>query len=131
MASDFTTGALQVEHSYVKTIDLNQFQLATLLTRLSEPRLGGGGALRKWYTPERCHEDFVSATTAPDHPPLRAIWCAQAYREFDGLYDVVLTVVTQDDGREALVSRLSMPAVGYDDAVALAKRFLESVQVVR
>ena len=57
------------------------------------------------------------------------IWCAQAYREFEGLYDVALIGVTQDHNDEALVSRLSMQAVGYDDAVALGRRFLEAVQV--
>ena len=51
-------------HSYVKAIDLNQFQLATLLTQMSQPRLVGGGPFRKWYTPQRCHEDFVGAAAA-------------------------------------------------------------------
>ena len=36
-----------------------------------------------------------------------------------------------DDAKEALVSRLSLQAVGYDDAVALGRRFLETVQVIR
>lgn len=131
VAADLNTGAIQLSHSYVRTIDLNQFQLATVLTQLSQPRLVGGGPFRKWYTPQRCHEDFVSAAPAPDHPPLRVIWCAQAYREFEGLYDVALIAVTQDHGSEALVSRLSLQAVGYDDAMALGKRFLEAVQVIK
>jgi hypothetical protein len=57
------------------------------------------------------------------------MWCAQAYREFDGLYDVALISVTQDHGSEALVSRLSLQAVGYDDAMTLGKRFLEALRV--
>ena len=129
VATDLQTGAIQINNSYVKTIDLNQFQLANLLARLSRPSLVGGGPFRKWYTPERCHEDFVRATPAPDRPSLRAIWCAQAYREFEGLYDVSLIAVTQDHGTEALVSRLNLQAVGYDDAMALGKRFLEAVRV--
>jgi len=129
VAADLNTGSIQINHSYAKAIDLNQFQFATVVSQLSQPRLVGGGPFRKWYTPERCHEDFVSAAAAPDHPPLRAIWCARAYREFDGLYDVVLIAVTQDHGSEALVSRLSLQAVGYDDAIALGKRFLEAVHV--
>jgi serine protease Do len=128
VATDLNTGAIQIDHSYVKAIDLNQFQLATLLTQMSQPRLVGGGPFRKWYTPQRCHADFVGAAAAPDRPPLRVIWCAQAYREFEGLYDVALIAVTQDQGSEALVSRLSLQAVGYDDAVTLGKRFLQSVQ---
>ncbi len=128
VATDLNVGTIRIDHSYAKTNDLNQFQFATVLTQLSQPRLVGGGPFRKWYTPERCHEDFVSAA-APDHPPLRAIWCARAYREFEGLYDVVLVAVTQDHGSEALVSRLGLQAVGYDDAIALGGRFLEAVKV--
>jgi hypothetical protein len=59
------------------------------------------------------------------------IWCAQGYREFDGLYDVALVAVTQDHGDEALVSRLSLQAIAYDDAVRLGQGFLKRLQVVR
>ncbi|KJC35878.1 serine protease [Bradyrhizobium sp. LTSP885] len=131
VASDLNIGNVQISHSFVKTIDLNQFQLATLLTQLSQGRVVGGGQYRKWYTPEHCHEDFVATAAASDRPPLRATWCARAYREFDGLYDVALVAVTQDDGSEALVSRLNLQAIGYDDAMALGKRFLEALQVTR
>jgi serine protease Do len=131
VAADLNTGAIQINHSYVKTVDLNQFQFATFLTQLSQPRLVGGGPFRKWYTPERCHEDFVDIAPALEHPPLRVIWCAQAYREFEGLYDVALIAVTQDHNNEALVSRFSLQAVGYDEAIALGKRFLEAVQVAK
>jgi serine protease Do len=131
VANDLTTGAIQLSHSYVSTVDLNQFQFATVLTQQSQPRLVGGGPFRKWYTPQRCHEDFVSIAPAPEHPPLRVIWCAQAYREFEGLYDVALIAVTQDHGSEALVSRLSLQAVGYDDAMALGRRFLEAVEAAK
>jgi S1-C subfamily serine protease len=137
VASDLTTGAILVRHSYVTTADLNQFQFAAVLSGQSQPSLGGGGAFRKWYTTRRCHEDFVTAAAAnappqgrapPAHPPLRVVWCAQAYREFEGLYDVALAAVTEDNGAEALVSRLTLQAVGFDAAVALSKRFIEAVQ---
>lgn len=131
VATDLNTGVIRLSHSYVRTADLNQFQFATLLTQLSQPRAVGGGPFRKWYTPERCHEDFVRVAPAPDYPPLRVMWCAHAYRDFAGLYDVALIAVTEDHGSEALVSRLSLQAVGYDDAMALGKRFLESVQAVK
>jgi S1-C subfamily serine protease len=131
VADDLNTGAIRIDHSLVTAVELNQFQFASALTQQSQPRLLTAGPFRKWYTSERCHEDFVRAVPGPQHPPLRAIWCARAYREFDGLYDVSLVAVTQDDGREALVSRLSLQAVGYDEAVALGKRFVEMVEVIR
>jgi hypothetical protein len=131
VASDLNTGNIQIYHSYVRSTELNQFQFATYLAQLSQNRLQGGGPYRKWYTPERCHEDFVGSAVASDRPALRVMWCAQAYREFEGLYDVALVAVTQDDGAEALVSRLSMQAVGYDDAMDIGRRFLDAVRVNR
>ncbi|WP_257165058.1 S1C family serine protease [Bradyrhizobium sp. SRS-191] len=131
VASDLNTGTVEVNHSYAKSIDLNQFQFATVLTQLAQPRLSLGGSFRKWYTPQHCHEDFVGLAPAADHPPLRVMWCAQGYREFDGLYDVVLVAVTQDHADEALVSRLNLQAIAYDDALRLGKSFLERLQVAR
>jgi S1-C subfamily serine protease len=132
VASDLSTGAIQLGHSFVTTADLNQFQFAAVLSRQSPPPPAGRGSFRKWFTTQRCHEDFVAAAAQnrppQNHPPLRVVWCAQAYREFDGLYDVALTAVTEDNGTQALVSRLALQAVGYDEAVALSKRFLEAVQ---
>ena len=129
IASDLNTGNIQINHYYVRAIDLNQFQFATYLAQLSQARLVTAGPYRKWYTQERCHEDFVGGDAASDRPSLRVMWCAQAYREFEGLYDVALIAVTQDDGSEALVSRLSMQAVGYDDAMELGRRFIDGVRV--
>ena len=126
IANDLNTGFIQLSHSYVRTVDLNQFQFATFLSRQSQPRLVGSD--RKWYTQQRCHDDFVVTSAEHDRPPLRVVWCARAYRPFNGLYDVAVMAVTEDRGSEALVSRLGLQAVGYDDAMVLSRRFLEAVQ---
>lgn len=125
IADDLNTGLIQFSHSHVKSEDLNDFQFAAFLSRDSG-RPGGGGS-RKWYSPQRCHEDFIAAVEG-ERPPLRAVWCARAYREFDGIYDVWLTTITQDRGDEALVSRINLRGVTYDNATALTRRFLESVK---
>ncbi len=127
IASDLTTGSIVLGHSYATTADLNQFQFAAVLSRQSQPSVTGGAHFRKWYTAQRCHEDFVEAA-GDSHPPLRVVWCAQAYRDFEGLYDVTLTAITEDHGTEALVSRLTLQAVGYEQAIAIGKHFLQAVQ---
>jgi len=127
IASDLVTGQIDYTHSYVRSVDLNAFQFASFL---SQQYQSGGlpSYARKRLSAQKCSEDFVA--TAPDNekPLLRVIWCARAYREFDGLYDVSVTSVTQDRDREALVSRLSMRGVSYDGAMALARRFLDGVE---
>ena len=55
------------------------------------------------------------------------MWCARAYRELDGLYDVSILAVTQDRDREALISRLAMRGVTYDNALALGRSFLGAI----
>ena len=59
-----------------------------------------------------------------ESPVLRTVWCARAYRDFAGIYDVAITTVTQDRDKEALVSRLAMQGVSYDNAITLAQRFV-------
>jgi serine protease Do len=129
IATDLTTGALRLTHSYLSSTDLNQFQFAALLSQQNQlPWNTGLGWNRKWHTQQRCHEDFLDGSAADGRPPLRALWCARAYREFEGLYDVWVMTITQDRGTEALVSRLSLQGVTYPNAIALSKRFIEAVQ---
>jgi serine protease Do len=127
IANDLNTGFIHLTYSYVKSVDLNQFQFAGFLSQQAgSPQIAGWG--KKWYTPQRCHEDFIAASPSGDRPPLRAVWCARAYREFAGLYDVSVTTLTQNSVSEALVSSLTLQGVRHEDAEALAKRFLDAVQ---
>lgn len=127
IADDLNTGVIHLVHTYVKSESLNQFQFAAFLSQQIQPGFPGGWS-RKWQTRQRCSEGFVQAAQAGPRPTLRTVWCARAYREFPGLYDVTLTAVTQDSGSEALVSQLAMQGIVYDSAVALGKHFIEAVQ---
>lgn len=60
--------------------------------------------------------------------PVRLLWCAQAYREFAGLYDVEIGVTTRDRTDEALVVRLSLEGVSWEAATAYTQRLLETIR---
>jgi hypothetical protein len=127
IANDLGTGTISISHSYARSLDLNSFQFAAFLSQQYQP-LWMGGWSRKRQTQQRCHEDFVAASTSQNRPPLRAVWCARAYREYEGIYDVSLLLVTQDRSNEALVSKLTMRGVAYDNALVLARRFMDAIQ---
>ena len=127
IADDLTSGLIHVFHTYVKSERLNPFQFSALVAQQIMPGFFGGYS-RKWQTRQRCSEGFLQDAPQATRPTLRTVWCARAYREFPGLYDVSLTAVTQDNGREALVSQLAMQGVVYDNAIALGKHFLAAVQ---
>ncbi|HXF78297.1 MAG TPA: serine protease [Usitatibacter sp.] len=121
------TGRVDLAYSYYKAIDLNAFQFARELSQRTWSFDGGAG---KRLTEQECRDDFVMAG-AGARPPLRTTWCMRAYREFEGLYNVTLIALTQDRSREALLAQLSMQGVSYSNAVALGRRFLESIQWAR
>ncbi len=120
------TGRVDLSYSYYQAIDLNAFQFAKELSQRSggpgiDPRAG------KRLTAQECRDDFVGSPGAK-RPTLRATWCMRAYREFEGLYDATLLVLTQDRNREALLAQLTMQGVSHANAVALGRRFLESIE---
>lgn len=127
VSDDLNTGLVTLTQSFIRSVDLNAFQFANFLSRQGQlPWLGG--APKKWFTQQRCEEDFTKITPADNGPPVDAVWCARAYRQFDGLYDVAVVSVTQDRGSEALISRLAMQGVTYENAIDLTKRIFAALQ---
>jgi serine protease Do len=127
IADDIETGRAELTHAYVRSIDLNSFQFAAFLSQY----YGSAGMIRSWsrkrLTQPQCHEDFVEHAEGGTGPVLRTVWCARAYRDFAGVYDVAITTVTQDRDNEALISRVTMQGVSYDNALALAQRFVGEI----
>jgi hypothetical protein len=120
------TGRVDFSYSYYKSIDLNAFQFAKELSqRTAGPSFDARGGKR--LTEQECRDDFIVAG-AGERPALRATWCQRAYRQFDGLYNVTLLVLTQDRSREALLAQLTMQGVSHANAVTLSRRFLEAIQ---
>ncbi|MEO7062346.1 MAG: serine protease [Dokdonella sp.] len=131
IADDLESGGAEVTHAYLRSTDLNAFQFAAFASQY----YGSSALARSWsrkrMTEPECHEDFVAPTDASKAPVLRAVWCARAYRDFAGIYDVALTTVTEDRDNEALVSRLALRGVSYANALALGQRFLGAVTWTR
>ena len=56
-------------------------------------KMSGG----KRLTEQECRDDLVAAG-GETRPTLRATWCMRAFREFEGLYNVTLLVLTANRG---------------------------------
>ncbi|MDR2245011.1 MAG: serine protease [Burkholderiales bacterium] len=130
LAGNMSSGRANLSHTYLKSIDLNAFQFATLVSQqMYSPSLYGP---RRRFTPQQCYENFWAPDDAhPNRPVLRVTWCARAYRDFADLYDVAIAAVTQDNSKEALVSRLSLTGVSYPNAITFTKQFLNMLEVSR
>jgi len=127
IAEDIESGRSELTHAYVRSVDLNAFQFTAFLSQYYASASMARSWSRKRLTQPECHEDFVAPADAATAPVLRAVWCARAYRDFAGLYDIALTTVTQDRDKEALVSRLALQGVSYENGLSLAKRFMGEI----
>ncbi|MEP7097370.1 MAG: serine protease [Dokdonella sp.] len=127
IAEDIESGRVELSHAYLRSTDLNAFQFAAFASQY----YGSAAMTRSWsrkrLTEPECHEDFVAPADVATAPVLRAVWCARAYRDFAGIYDVAVTTITQDRTKEALVSRLVLQGVSYDNALAVTQRFMGAV----
>jgi serine protease Do len=128
VAEDMQTGSIQFSHAYVRAVDLNAFQFAAFVGSL--PMMRTAAMTNTWSrrrdTPPECRQSFVAGAAGPS-PDVFATRCARAYRDFDGLYDVALTTVTQDRPREALVSKLVLEGTSYANAIEVARRYLGGI----
>ncbi|MCL2298089.1 MAG: serine protease [Proteobacteria bacterium] len=130
LAGNMSSGQANMSHTYMKSIDLNVLQFATLVSQRMQPSPMFGP--RRRYTPQQCYENFLAPDDAhPNRPVLRVTWCARAYRDFADLYDIAVTAVTQDSSKEALISRLSLTGVSYPNAITFTERFLNTLEVSR
>jgi len=121
------TGRVDLTYSYHQSIDLNAFQFSHELAQQAAAASFDRG---RRLTEQECTDGFVEGAPGA-RPPLRVRWCMRAYREFEGLYDVTMLALTQDRDREALLAQLVMQGVSQANAVALGKRFLESIRWAR
>ena len=120
----------RLTRSHFKALDLNSFQFANFVSQSA--RLSGDESNVKRFTAPACHEDIVVAgeTDAKgSHPRLRVMWCASAYRDLEGLYNVSMMAVTQDRQDEAVAMTLSMTGASYENAMRFARRFLAELKV--
>ncbi len=123
ISGELSTGMLQISHSHLRSRELNAAQFASFLTQRFN--VGANRSTRE-NTSTRCVDDFVRA--APGAPELKTVWCAHAYKDFPGLYDVELLALSRDATDRALLSRLVIRGASYDNALAEGRRFLEGIE---
>ena len=130
IAGDLFTGNVRISRSHFKALDLNSFQFANFVSQSA--RLAGEEPNVKRFTAPACHEDVVVAgefDMKGSHPRLRVMWCASAYRDLEGLYNVSMMAVTQDRHDEAVVMTLSMTGTSYENATRFSRRLLGELKV--
>lgn len=125
MSDDVVTAYVRYSHTLLRARAANALRLAGAVDAQRRTNLLGAATHTK--ARQLCKEAFVRGS-APTQLPLRTTWCVQAYRDFPGLYELELRVVTQDRSDQALVSNLTLSGFSWDSAMRFSRRYLESFQ---
>lgn len=77
--------------------------------------------------PQQCQSRLTHAGPKQELP-VRLLWCAQAYRDFPGIYDFQVSVAAQKKGQAILISRLTLAGFSWQNALGFTQRLLEGLQ---
>jgi len=120
---DMSTGEIRYKQHLLKSDSMNRVRFYSLMqTYFSSPQPSLGGD-KDDFTEFKCKSGFV----AKDKLRLKTAFCLRRYREFKGLYDVMLHSASLTENRRGLISTLVLTGVSYDNAVAFGKAYLESL----
>jgi serine protease Do len=127
LAGDLQTGVYRYNHALYTNDALNSLQFPKLL------RDGGAipGASRARVTPQQCQQSFVNngAVGAAQ----RVTMCARGYRDFEGLYDFSVSVVSQaksaEKNLEGLSSQMTIQAVTWKNGQQAILDFVRSIKL--
>lgn len=125
LGEGLTAGELAYSHIHMRSLKLNDFRFNAFVDGQSVNRLSS--ALDDDMAQGRCTDSLTLAGPRRSLP-VRIQWCAQAYREFEGLYDVYIRMVTRDRPNEALVSSMLLAGVSWETAGAYTRHLVETLQ---
>lgn len=119
------TGQLLFKHERFDARELGAVRFAALIENAyaAGPKSYEMRSNKKELTEFRCHDDFVGRPTGT----LRVALCSRAYKNFAGLYDLHLRVLTVDSSSTALLSTLTLGGVSFETGRRFAEQYAEAI----
>lgn len=117
------TQLIEFYHDYVDGKALNDWAFTTLYEdNFALPRSQSGG-VKEDVTSYRCKTDFVAGAGVT----LRTAFCTRGLKKYPRLYDVVVRAATMERKNSGLLTEIKLGAVSMDNAIAVAKHFLNAI----
>jgi S1-C subfamily serine protease len=123
LSADHLSGVIEYRHEVLTNADLNRFQFFSLYSDYfaagAEMLFGSEDEVTRFA----CHEALVEQ----QRTPIKAVFCLRAYRKLPGLYDAVIKAAVLGSSHTGAETSLTLSGVSYDNARALARRYLEAI----
>lgn len=123
LSADHLSGVIEYRHEVLTNDDLNRFQFFSLYSDYfaagAEMLFGSEDEVTRFA----CHEALVEQ----QRTPIKAVFCLRAYRKLPGLYDAVIKAAVLGSSHTGAETSLTLSGVSFDNARALARRYLEAI----
>jgi len=116
------SGDIRYSHYVLTTDKLGALRFANRLGTLS--RASGGYGSRRHVSPFSCRDSSVALRGFD----VRLLVCTRGLRNFEGLYDITVRVVSLNQSARGFASHIDMYGVGFEDGMALVRRYVESMR---
>jgi len=125
LGDDIVIGHVEYSHRKYRAVSLNSWRFNTAMHQFHRQNMVEGAT--RSIAAAQCVDRFTQVGLGVTLP-IRLIWCVQAYREFEGLYDLRVSVLTRDRSNEALVSKLVLYGVTWAQADAYTRHLLGGIK---
>jgi hypothetical protein len=120
---NFFSGEIEMEFELLSSIEVNQQRFYNLLQQAINSAQAPNRATKLDVSNFQCRQGgFENQHTLEQ----KAAFCTRAYKEFEGLYDVLYISATVNEKNQSLISHFTLAGVSQESSIKFAKRFMES-----
>jgi hypothetical protein len=120
---NFFSGEIEMEFELIGDIEANQQRFYNLLQQAINSAQAGNRARKTDVSNFQCRQGGFENQYALGQ---KAAFCTRAYKEFEGLYDVLYIAATINEDNQSLISHFTLAGVSQESSLLFTKRFMES-----
>jgi hypothetical protein len=124
LSNQFTTGRIEMQFEWLEGKDLHPLQFFNLYQQNISHINADNQAGKEDVTPFECQNQVVQQT---NQQQAKTIYCVRAYRQYEGLYDVIYLAASLDQQQSGLISHYTLSGVSQDIAQQFNRKFTEAV----
>lgn len=125
ISANFFTSSLEMEYRFMESENFTSTKFYHIFERQLAQVAAGNKAGKEDVTEYQCQHDIVA--TGNTEITSKAAFCARAYKDFPGLFDVLYIAISVDQANYALLSHFTISGVAKDTSKAFMTKFMESV----
>ncbi len=126
ISESLTTGSIDMEFHYFAAPEISTVRFYQLYKAQISQASAGNRVSKEEVTEFECQHDITGV--AEQNIKNKSIVCIRAYKEYQGLYDLMYISASVDRNNKALVSHFTLAGVEKDLAQQFSIRFMESVK---